>query len=176
MQRRPFLRPLCAAVFAVLACQGSALAQFPGLGGAIFNEDRTDSRGNRGALIKRRSIAGVLKSKDPEKKLFVVTLDGSKQQYDVPVDLGPVPIDAGKGRATLVDLQPGDRLKVFGEVTIQGGIRAMEVTAPPERMSIAPPEKPKKVKKERASKKVKEAPDRKEDSKEKGTGRESDPR
>ena len=75
---------------------------------------------------------------------------GSKT-LDVPVDVGPSLIKAGKGGATFADIRTGDKVKVYGEVTVRGGIRAMEITLPKERMSIPPPEKPKKTAK--ASKK-----------------------
>jgi hypothetical protein len=99
--------------------------------------------------IKRRSINGSVKSLDSEKKILVVASGKDKGLKEVPVDVGPAVIKAGKGSATFADIQVGDKITVYGESTVQGGLRAMEITLPKERMSIAPPSKPKKVKRDK---------------------------
>lgn len=101
--------------------------------------------------IQRRSTSGVVKSLDAEKKTLVLETGKGKE---MPIDVGPSLIKAGKGRATYEDIQVGDKISVYGESTVQGGLRAMEITLPKERMSIAPPKKVKKTKEEREAEKA----------------------
>ena len=88
--------------------------------------------------------------------------------------MGPSLIKAGKGSATFADIKDGDKVKVYGEVMVQGGIRAMEITLPKERMSIPPTPKVKPVKAAKtetpkdADKTDKKADDKKKDKKAKG--------
>lgn len=111
--------------------------------------DRRDNenRASLGLKIARRTVSGLVKSLDPEKRLFVLTTGKGERARDVAVDVGPSLIKAGKGGATFADLHAGDKVSVWGEVTVHGGLRAMEITLPKERMSIPPPEKPKREKK-----------------------------
>jgi hypothetical protein len=141
------------AVLATLALAGSAAAQLPlpTGGGARIN---TDSRTPQKLKIPRKTVSGLVKAVDVEKKLFTLTAKNSGKELELPIDVGPSLIKAGKGSATMADIQSGDKVRVWGEVTAQGGIRAMEITLPKERMSIPPPQKPKrvKVKKEKTEK------------------------
>ncbi len=116
-----------------------------GLGSGVQGQNVAGMR----LLIKRRTVSGVVKAADAEKKVLTLAAGEGKEAKEVMIDVGPSRIVAGKGGATFADLKPGDKLKVYGEVMAQGGVRAMEITAPKERMSILPPEKPKKVKGER---------------------------
>lgn len=128
--KKSTVRALSALVGSVLLA-GAAHAQYPiRTGGGRTSEDRDPARRFQ---IKRRTVSGRVKSVDTEKKTFVVA--GSKETA---VDVGPSLIKAGKGSATVNDIKVGDRVKVFGEATVQGGIRAMEITLPSERMSIPP--------------------------------------
>jgi len=110
----------------------------------------SESGKNEGFRIKRKTVSGTVKSVDVEKKKMVVETGKGSKSAEMIVDVGPSVIKAGKGGATLGDARAGDKVTVYGEITIQGGIRAMEITLPKERMSIAPPEKPKKVSKKDA--------------------------
>lgn len=127
----------------VMLLAGPVAAQF---GRAPVNPFPEDSRGQRGFQIKRKTVQGTVKSADAEKKLLVLNLGDEKDAKELSVEVGPCRIFAGPGSATLADFKPGDKLKIFGETTVQGTLRAMDIWAPKERMSIAPPEKPKKVK------------------------------
>jgi len=71
----------------------------------------------------------------------VLAVRKSRTEKEIPVDVGPALIRAGKGGATFADIQVGDRVEAYGEVTIQGGLRAIELSLPKERMSIAPKSK-----------------------------------
>jgi hypothetical protein len=102
--------------------------------------------------IKRKTISGTVKSVDVPKKRLVMENGKGSKAAEIPVEVGPSIIKAGKGGATVADIRAGDKITVFGELTVQGGIRAMEITLPKERMSIAPPEKPKKTSKKDAPK------------------------
>ena len=134
----------------VLLVPGMAGAQLPGTPGG---RNRTPDDVNRGLQfnIKRRTVRGTVKSVDSDKKLLVVQA-GQEKAKDVLIDVGPSRIRAGRGQATVADIKPGDKISVYGESMVQGGLRAMEITLPKERMSIAPPEKPKKVKRTPAEK------------------------
>jgi hypothetical protein len=97
-----------------------------------------DARGNLKLQIKRETVSGTVKSVDTARKQLVLQAGKEKKAREVPVEVGPCVIKAGKGSATLADIQVGDKVRVFGEVTVQGGLRAMEITLPAERMSIPP--------------------------------------
>lgn len=122
------------------ACGGQYL---PRTGGSrLPSENRLDPN----LKIKRKTVSGTVKAVDSEKKTLIVASGKSDKAADVPVDVGPSLIKAGKGGATLVDIKVGDKIRVWGEVTVQGGLRAMEITLPKERMSIPPVVKKKDVK------------------------------
>ncbi len=127
----------------LMLLSGPVAAQF---GTAPVNPFPEDSRGNRGFQIKRKTVQGSVKSTDGEKKLLVLNVGDEKEPKELRVVVGPCRIFAGPGSATLADFKPGDKLKVYGETTVHGNLRAMDIWAPKERMSIAPPEKPKKIK------------------------------
>ena len=133
-----------AAVVLGAVAAGPVLAQlYPGRP----STDRTQDTGKAFQFsIKRRSVSGSVKSVDGEKKTLVVQTGKDKSLKETPIDVGPAIIRAGKGQATFADIHVGDKISVYGESTVQGGIRAMEITLPRERMSIAPASKPKKVK------------------------------
>jgi len=140
---------------------GPAEAQFPGTSRGPVNPFPNDSRGGQqGFQIKRRFVNGVVKSRDAEKKVVVLNTGGEKQAKELPVEVGPCRIFAGPGKATLADIQVGDKVRIYGESTIQGGLRAMDVWLPKERMSIPPPEKPKKIKLTPEEKKAKREADK----------------
>jgi len=124
-----------------LLAAGAARAQYPpgGVMGGGTQLPR-DARGNLKLQIKRSAISGVVKNVDADKKQLLVDTK-SKKGHEVPVDVGPCIIKAGKGSARLADIQPGDKIHVYGEVTVQGGLRAMEITLPSSRMTIPPPSK-----------------------------------
>jgi hypothetical protein len=123
-----------------LLLAGAAGAQLPG-GVLGRGTDLTrDARGNLKLTIRRSTISGVVKSVDAEKKQMIVETKNRKAP-EVPVDVGPCIIKAGKGSAKLADIQPGDKVRVYGEVTVQGGLRAMEISLPSSRMTIPPPSK-----------------------------------
>lgn len=146
------MKQLCTlAALTVCVAAGGAQAQYlpqPGNRNTIPNESGKD----QGFRIRRKEISGTVKSLDAEKKKLVVQTGKGSKTKDVPVDVGPSLIRAGKGGATFADIRSGDKITVLGEVTIQGGLRAMEITLPKERMSIPPPEKPKKTAKKKSNK------------------------
>lgn len=108
------------------------------------NRGTTDDTGKAFQFsIKRRSVSGTVKSVDADRKTLVLDQGKSKE---IPIDVGPSLIKAGKGSATFTDIQVGDKISVYGESTVQGGLRAMEIQLPKQRMSIAPPSKPKREK------------------------------
>lgn len=119
----------------VLMPATGALAQFP----RTYNRDQgLYDTGPKGSYkIQRRTIEGTVKSVDAEKKALILTA----KKAEVPIDASAGIIRAGKGSALVGDIQVGDRVTVFGETTIQGGLRAMQMTLPKERMSIPPPAK-----------------------------------
>jgi hypothetical protein len=132
------------AVTLTLLLAGVAAAQI--LPGGANTVDRTprDTGKAFDFQIKRRTVSGVVKSLDGEKKTLVLESGKGKEAKDVPVDVGPAVLKAGKGLATFEDIKVGDKITVYGETTVQGGLRAMEMTLPKERMSIAPSSKAKK--------------------------------
>ncbi len=114
--------------------------------GSVGQGVRGDTYAGMKLLIRRRTVSGTVKQSDTERKHLVLASTSGKPGTEVHVDVGPALIRAGKGQAKFDDLKVGDKLRIFGEVTIQGGLRAMEITAPKERMTIPPPVKPPKVK------------------------------
>ncbi|HEU4754040.1 MAG TPA: hypothetical protein VFU47_13100, partial [Armatimonadota bacterium] len=116
-------------------------------GGGIQQPNETTAP--RKYQIPRRTVSGVVKSVDKEKMTVTVATGKGKSEKLVPVDASAGVYKAGKGSATFQDIHEGDKIKVYGEATVQGGLRAMEITLPKERMSIAPvkPEKPAKSEK-----------------------------
>lgn len=129
MNRRVWIASLLASCFLV----GAATAQ---LGLPRTYQPRPDDTG-LSFKIKRRSVSGEVKSVDATKKTLVL----ASSSKEVPVDVGPAIIRAGNGMATFADLQVGDKLSVYGETTVQGGIRAMTIQAPKERKSVEIPKK-----------------------------------
>jgi len=121
------------ALLSTLFLPGLASAQLGPIGGR--GPQPPADTGRRSYHIKRRTISGVVKTIDPEKRTLVLTTSSKK---DVAVDMYAGLIKAGKGGATLADLQPGDRLSIYGETDVHGGLRAMETQAPASRMSIKP--------------------------------------
>ena len=143
------------ALAAVLTLTGSAFAQVLPRS-SDRNGRSTDDTGKPFQFsIKRRSVKGAVKAVDADKKTLLLDLGKGKE---IPIDVGPSLIKAGKGRATFTDIQVGDKIEVYGESTVQGGVRAMEITLPKERMSIAPPTKPKREKKAKTAEKPAERP------------------
>jgi len=150
---------LSAAALTALSAGGVQAQVFPGGGGVPGGGGGGGLPGRAGVggqttgamklLIKRRTVSGAVKSSDADKKYLVVASGEGKDAKEVLIDVGPSLIKAGNGSATFKDIQPGDKVRVYGEVMVQGGVRAMEITLPKERMTIPPPEKPKKVKGER---------------------------
>lgn len=119
----------------VLFPASGALAQFP----RTYSRDQgLYDTGRKGTYkIERRTIAGTVKSVDAEKKTLVLVA----KKADITIDASAGIIRAGKGSALVGDIQVGDKVKVFGETTVQGGLRAMEMTLPKERMTVPPPSK-----------------------------------
>ena len=77
--------------------------------------------------IRRKTVRGVVRSIDPAK--WVVMLEGDKGEL-IPVEAKLALLYAGKTAPSLTDIRLGDRIRVYGEVTIQGGIRGMEIHLP----------------------------------------------
>ena len=152
------------ALAGLVGLTGSALAQV--LPRSTDRSGRaTDDTGKAFQFsIKRRSVKGAVKSLDSDRKTLVLDLGKEKE---IPIDVGPSLIKAGKGSATFADIKVGDKISVYGESTVQGGVRAMEITLPKERMSIAPPSKPKREKKPKEAE-AKEAKEAKEGEKAEG--------
>lgn len=139
--RKRVLRAVPAAITLALLA-GSAHAQYVPPG-AIQRPDPTNNTGLK-FKIKRRSVSGTVKAVDPDKRTLVLaSTQGAK---DVPVDASLGEIKAGKGSAKVADIRTGDKITVYGEVTVQGGLRAMEITLPPSRMTVPPAPKVKKQK------------------------------
>jgi hypothetical protein len=148
--RRTLLRALPALVALSLLAGPSGAQIFPGGGYGRGNPNTQDRDHGVNTTSKRKTVSGTVKSVDTQHKLMVVSGESGKTGKDVPVDVGPSLIKAGKGSAKFDDIKVGDKLKVFGEVTAQGGLRAMEITLPASRMTIPPTPKQKpapKVKK-----------------------------
>lgn len=82
------------------------------------------------AKIKRTTVSGTIKSIDVEKRTLVLERHKSRRTREVPIDVGPSVIKAGKTPGTFADLAVGDLIRVYGEETVQGGVRAMEITLP----------------------------------------------
>lgn len=124
-----------------LLAAGAARAQYPP-GGVMGGNTQLprDARGNLKLQIKRSTISGVVKTVDTDKKQLILDTK-SKKGHEIPVEVGPCIIKAGKGSAHLADIQAGDKIRVYGETTVQGGLRAMEITLPSNRMTIPPPSK-----------------------------------
>jgi hypothetical protein len=122
------------ALFVAVTAAGSASAQiYPGGGGGL-NTGKNDDTNRLKFGIKRRTASGTVKSLDNDRKTLVLA-SGAKE---LPIDVGPSVIKAGKGGATFADIKVGDKISVYGESTVQGGLRAMEMHLPKERMSIPP--------------------------------------
>lgn len=130
-----------------LAFHGAAGAQLSGTNGRRTNVPRDSGTGGQRYRIKRRTEKGDVKSLDPQKQTLVMVVGKGEQAKEVPVDIGPSIIQAGKGSARFEDIRVGDRIRVYGEETVQRGLRAMEVTLPPDRMTIPPPPRPDKKRK-----------------------------
>jgi hypothetical protein len=128
-----------------LLLPGVARAQYGGLPGRPQGPEETTT--GRSYKIKRKTVHGTVKAVNKDKKSLTVAVDrdGGKE---VPVDASGGIIRAGKGWGTVADIQPGDKIRVYGESTVQGGVRSMEMTLPPARMSIAPLTKEEKKKQE----------------------------
>jgi len=129
---------------------GSAAFQLPR--GTTVDRTPRDTGKAFDFQIKRRSLSGVVKSLDAEKKSLVLETGKGKDAKETLVDVGPAVLKAGKGHAVFADIKVGDKVSVYGETTVQGGVRAMEMTLPKERMSIPPAGKPKKEPKPEAPK------------------------
>lgn len=155
------------ALIGSLLVAGTAQAQIS-LPGNNNNQLPKDAATGTKLNIKRKTVNGVVKSLTPERKLLVIAAGKETATKDMPIDVGPSIIKAGKGAAKYADIQVGDKITVFGEVTVQGGIRAMEITLPANRMSIPPPAPKTKEekKKERDELKAKEAAAKAEEAKE----------
>lgn len=126
------------ALAASLAVTGSAFAQvIPGNRGPGRTPDDTGKVFQFN--IKRRAVSGTVKSLDEDRKVVMLEQKGK----EMPIDVGPSLIKAGPGKATFADIKVGDKISVYGESTVQGGLRAMEITLPKERMSIPPPKRDK---------------------------------
>src|SRR4051812_10293202 len=122
------IRVLTAVAGAVLlASAAGAQVAVPGYGGAQLPKD---ARATPHYTIKRATVRGTIKSIDVTKKQVMVDAGHDKKAREMPVDVGPCIIKAGKGSATLADFKVGDKISVYGETTVQGGLRAMEVTVP----------------------------------------------
>lgn len=125
-----------------------------GSNGGLGNGNTRDDTGKVFQFaIKRKSVSGTIKSVDSDKKWVVLAV----KQKEMPIDVGPSIIRAGKGKATFEDMKVGDKISVYGESTVQGGLRAMEITLPKERMSIPPKKQVPLTKEEKAA--IKEAKD-----------------
>jgi hypothetical protein len=122
------------ALFVAVAAAGSASAQiYPGGGGGL-NTGKTDDTNKLKFAIKRRTASGMVKSLDNDRHTLIL----ASGQKEIPVDVGPSVIKAGKGGAKFEDIKVGDKISVYGESTVQGGLRSMEMRLPKERMSIPP--------------------------------------
>ena len=147
------------ALLTSLLLQPGAEAQFPPVGRTDVPRDAGPTTSYR---IKRRTVNGIVKSLDKEKRTLLLVPRKGKEAKEVLILVGPSEIRAGKGGATFADIQEGDRIRVYGETTVQGGVRAMEITLPAERMSIPPPpkseKKPKKAKQAEPARAPAEAP------------------
>src|SRR4028118_1941755 len=101
---------------ALLLLPGIAGAQLPGgLGGR--NQNPVDPGKGLEFNIKRKTVRGTVKSVDNDKKMLVVQA-GNEKAKDVVIDVGPSLIRAGKGKATVADIKPGDKISVYGESTV----------------------------------------------------------
>src|SRR5207302_10019029 len=124
---------------ALVLVSGAARAQLGPGGYGTSSPLPKDARSNPKLGIKRSTASGVVKAVDADKKQVILTTGKDRKVRDMPIDVGPCVIKAGKGSAKFDDIHPGDRMSVYGEVTVQGGLRAMEITLPASRMSIPPP-------------------------------------
>lgn len=132
----------------LVAAQAASAQIIPGGGSnsRIGNGNTRDDTGRVKFSIKRKRVSGTIKSLDSDRKWLVLTVS----KKEMPIDVGPSIIRAGKGRATFEDMKVGDKISVYGESTVQGGLRAMEITLPKERMSIPPKKRVPLTKEEKA--------------------------
>jgi len=145
------LRNAVTGVLLTMAAALPASAQI--LGGTPYVAPNRDASPINAGNIPRKRVQGTVKSLDNDKRTLMLSVLGkNKKPVEMAIDVGPSLIFAGKGNATFADIHADDPIKVWGEMTVQGGIRAMEITLPPSRMSIPPPPKPEKHKKKKASK------------------------